>query len=281
MKQAIKTRRTALATALCAAGCLMAGQASATPNLPADTTVQFKYNNLEIVVTQTGQQLEGIFDVTGIGQAPTGLPVYFSAGGADGELNGIFSDLTVALINGTDIYFTGGTLSLYDVPNGSYDPSGPGDSLDDQVCGGPCGTPWLTMDFVPGTVTTDNTTTAFDETTTTLFSTVSSVSTPLTGTGDGLLEITGGSATQGPGAVFAVGGTMSIQSNLQSCPDANNNYGANCVTDNPDVDNNIWPIASFDPVVGSTTTIPEPETLLLMGGGLMGLGYARRRRRTG
>ena len=77
----------------------------------------------------------GIALVTTIGNT-VGDELYFASGiTGDGQITGIFSDLIVAQISdGTDIYFTGGTLTLYNVPDGTYDPTGPGDSLSASCC---------------------------------------------------------------------------------------------------------------------------------------------------
>lgn len=265
---------------LVAAGVSMAlgtgiAQADPVTFLPSGVDVQFKYNNLESpFVTTVGQELFGLVIVTSIGD-PSGFPLYWASGLSDtSQLNGTFDGLMAAQIlpngsGGFNIWFTGGELNLYNVPGGSYSPTGPLDPLDPQACGGPCPAAWLTADFAAGSVLADNLATPlFDESTATLFSTVSSLVSPLTGTGDGRLELTGGTAAgafvdAGPGADFT------IQSNLESCIGSTspNCRGAG-----------TWPIASFDPVVGATSTVPEPGSLLLLGLALAGMGVVRRRR---
>jgi hypothetical protein len=250
---------------------LTAGQALAFTDaatfLPSNSPIQFKYNNLEVVVSQEGDTGSGIFTISSLGD-PSGTPIYWASGLSGSELNGSFSNLTVAQIvgvpGGQNIYFTGGTLTIYNVANGSYNPSAP-PTTDAQICGGACPTPWLTMDFVPGIVLVDDGATAFDETLTTLFSTVSGLTSPFTGTGDGNLVVTGGTAAGYFNPDF------SLQSNLQTCPTTDPNFAPNCAKAGS------WPLASFDPMIGST--VPEPGTLFLLGAGLLGAGFANRRRK--
>lgn len=272
----MKTQSFKLGTvaAACVASLAFAAQVQADPVdfLPAGSTVQFKYNNFEIVVDEVGDVLNGIFTVTSIGNV-AGSELYWATGLSDGtQLNGTFQDLTVAQIvdtgSGFNIWFTGGSLTFYNVASGSYNPTGPGDSTASQLCGGACPAPWLTMDFVPG-IAPDQGDGGFDESTATLFSTVSALTSPLTGTGDGFLEITGGTAA----SAFVADGWL-LQSNLESCPGS-----ANCDALGDPAVGDPWPLASFDPLVGQTASVPEPATLALMGLGLLGLGMGLRRRK--
>lgn len=270
--------KAATVASLCVAGFLSAAPAQAySINLPPLSDIQFKYNNLETVVSNVGDSLYGLVNVASLGD-PSGTPIYWASGLSGSELTGYFSGLTVQQITsagggGDNIYLTGGQLTLYNVPNGTYSPTGPGasfslTSIQDQICpGGVCPSPWLTFNFVPGVVTTNDPATAFDETTATLFSTVSALTTPLTGQGTGILQVTGGTAA----AVFGLGQQMSLKSTLQSCPSADPRFSANCSKAGS------WQLASFDPVVGHT--IPEPGTLALLGIGLLGVSFVAKKRR--
>ncbi|HVO90544.1 MAG TPA: PEP-CTERM sorting domain-containing protein, partial [Casimicrobiaceae bacterium] len=252
--------------------------------VPGGSDILFKYNDFEIQIQAppgfTGscvgfvacgsQTLSGIFDVITLSNA-LGTTVYWTTGTTDGtQLNGTFQGLQVQEIvqtgSGFDIYFAGGTATIYNVPNGSYDPTAP-PAGDAQVCGGPCPSPWLTLNFSPGIVAADNPATlGFDESTTTLFSQVSALTSPFTGSGHGNLVATGGTAFDTFNLNFSLG------SQLSSCspPPSNPQFAALCSAAGS------WPIASFDPLIGRT--VPEPATLALLGLGVLGMAVLRRRR---
>ena len=263
----LKSMKKLLAVAVTAAGCAMAAPTQADPLafLPQNTSIQFKYDNFENpIVTAANQTLSGIFLVSSILDNNT-LGTYWADRISDGtSLVGFFDGLvsqtpTASGTGGFDINFTGGTLTIYNVPAGTvanptFNPTSPGDSFANQLCGGACPTPFLTMDFVGGVFPSDPTVT--------LRSHVDTLSAPLTGSGFGRLEVTGGTAAG------AFGSEFSLNSNFQSCPATGpnaslcNNAGA-------------WPIASFDPVTGRT--IPEPGSLALLAAGFLAAAGLRKR----
>jgi hypothetical protein len=235
--------------------------------IPGATGINITFTDFENTVGKAGDPLFGIFNVKNI-QNLSGTVTYWNGnGGSDGtQLVGKFTGLVVDHINpaggGFDIFFTGGTVTVYDVPNGSFNPTvQSAASLDLEICGVavcPASELWLVADFKPGIVTTG---TAAEIANTTLFSHVNSLTAPFTGSGQGFMDVTGGPNkaffdTNG----FPLGRDLFFQSTIQSCAPAG---PVDCGTGNQ------WNNRSQDPVQAKTR-IPAPASLVLLGLGLLG-----------
>jgi hypothetical protein len=253
--------------------------------LPVNNNFKFKYSNEEIQITQYGQALYGIFNISQITNI-NNTHTYWNGNGAQSEndqLVGFFAGLT-AHAPGTAgaLDFTGGYLVIYDVTNGSYDPAAalnadPTNLTNRQnlLCGGgACPTPWLTAMFVPGILD------SIGNTTVTLNSALAP-SAPAVAQGSGYLSV-----ADLTGVGFGIGSNNArFDSNQYTFYTAGNNPAdlflksefSSCVNStDPACTADSWQVVSDDPVFART--VPEPGTLALLGMGLIGGALVRRRK---
>jgi hypothetical protein len=233
--------------------------------IPSGADIQVKFQNREVAV-QVGNELFGIFNITSILNLD-GTKTYWNGnGGTDNtQLVGFFEGLTAIpdQTNSNGLSFTGGTLTIYNVANGDYQPSVNPNTKDfaNQLCGGACPTPWLTAAFVPGINDAINGNATLQ----------AAIATTNVQAGFGYLSVTGGTNQ----AFFDTNGftfthfnpaDLFLRSNFvlsgsQSCPTAQSSG---------------WQVCSDDPITNRVTTVPEPATLVLLGLGAVAAGFIRR-----
>lgn len=211
------------------------------------------------LIDAVGEQLDGIVKVKTISAADAGSTLLWFDGKDGEELTGAFYGYTAANINFQpltlqfEIDFTGGALDLYLDNTPDFTSTYPGAGVTDGLL-------FLSTVGATGIHPADNPATAgFDDSTTTLHSTLNGLTSPFSGNGTGYLEITGGAYA----SLFGTG-TFGANRDLYM----NSDFSA------PGI--NGWPVKSNDPVVG--TVVPEPGTLLLLGSGILGLGLVGRKR---
>lgn len=232
--------------------------------------VKVKFSDFETAVSQKGDVLSGIFNVTNIVSDDGLNTLLWSSGEGNAQLNGYFTGLTVVGFSSpTSAQFSGGQLVLYLAPAGSFDATQNPNTISPttQLCGGACGTPWLTADFVPGVLDPNTTVTLASSTT---------GSVPPTGHGTGYLSVamvdgmtgTANNSFDTNAYTFSANpnADLRLESDFTIC--AGNNQPASCKTG--------WQVVSEDPV---RATIPEPGTVALIGLGLLGLSLTRRKTR--
>lgn len=271
--------RTALAVGIAAGAIGLAGGALADPInfLPAGTDFKLKFSNEEILITHTGQELFGIFNITQITSQNGAITYWNGNGGTDGtQLVGFFTGL-ISIVPGLSgpqsVDFTGGEFAVYNVPNGDYNTSA-NQNMDPavlanrmaQLCGGvACPTPWLTGDFAPG-ILDPNPAVTLDA--------ALAPTSPATAKGSGYLSVgtnafgtgTNNAAFNSNAFTFTANppADMLLLSEFSACPSATT----------PGCSAADWQVRSDDPIFARR--IPEPGTLLLLGLGALAFGAIRR-----
>lgn len=248
-----------------------------------------------------GAENIGILRVTSIERQDGGGAVW-QDGDNGAEILGIFNGIDVASITpvtATDfkVASTGGILNMYINPYTSFGAAGAfGQGLlgygnasctigtlcyngISNVAGGGL---FLTADFVPGVLD------AAGDTTTTVNGDFNALTTPASGGAQSYLSVTGGShaATfDTNGFTFTNNAPADLFSQNDFCTPGDTGCvtlasgggapGSGLISDITASTDHGWLLKSNDPVRG---TIPEPGTLALLGIGLLGMGFARRRR---
>ena len=255
--------------------------------------ILIKFNNYASFGNLSGNNLQvsstnfGTFQVTSIIQ--NGKSLYAAPSGSGDYILGVFSGITVSSISGSPPTVTtgnsGGMFSFYQISQAQLsahrlDPSNVLSSVFGQGTGGyavagcatntQCyhgitdvgGTNYLNFSLVPGADVAGDS----------LSATLNTLTVPITGSAGGYGDITGGAAQPQfvtGGFTTALGTKADVHFADEFCP---NGSGGQC---SPTVGN--WANESYDPA--NAIVVPEPGSLVVLGGALLSLGLFRGRKR--
>lgn len=256
----LNTKKQLYALALAAVAGALPGLAAAVPiivgidigpgpfRFVSSTIMERQQGTLSSPITAAGQLLEGVGQVT---QIFSGATLVWSSGQGGRELTFRFYDYLATLVTTTHDTFTGGKVDFFSdtALNANFGSTGVASFID--------GTPWLSLkgvEFDPGTSLGGNRT---------LDSTGTLLGTSISGTGIGLVEVTGGPA----GAVFNTNSHIAAGTGNLADFELNSSFN-----------NSPSPFGFGTHGVASLSqnAVPEPAPLALLSLGLFGIGMMSR-----